>query len=168
MSWRDIGSYADLKETASRPVRSLWGSPFSTSPNADRNAVLAGNRSKKIKAFLEIADDCVEGNRTKVIRMRKDLDSGSDAKTRPQRESERQSEPRTKNQAPSRITAIPAQSLPGAVQALRAQLEQVPEVRAELAQSLREAITKGTYRLCPQRIADAMLASGEFRIPSAK
>ena len=51
-----------------------------------------------------------------------------------------------------------------AVQTLRAQLDQVPEVRQQKVDSLRQAIAQGSYQLYPQQIATAMLADGRHNL----
>ena len=47
-----------------------------------------------------------------------------------------------------------------AVAALRAQLDSVPDVRQQRVDSLRQVIQSGQFAVSPQRIADAMLATG--------
>lgn len=47
-----------------------------------------------------------------------------------------------------------------AVAALRAQLDSVPDVRQQRVDSLRQMIQTGQFTISPQRIADAMLATG--------
>ena len=42
--------------------------------------------------------------------------------------------------------------------ALEGRLQAVPEVRQQRVEALRNAISAGTFRISPQRIADAMLA----------
>lgn len=44
------------------------------------------------------------------------------------------------------------------VQALTAQAAQLPEVRQERVQALRQAVESGRYRVNPQHVAGAMLA----------
>ena len=42
--------------------------------------------------------------------------------------------------------------------ALESRLQEVPDVRQQRVEALRNAISAGTFRISPQRIADAMLA----------
>jgi flagellar biosynthesis anti-sigma factor FlgM len=51
-----------------------------------------------------------------------------------------------------------------AVQTLKARLDQVPEIRQQKVDSLKQAIAEGSYRMCPQRIAAAMLADGGLNL----
>ena len=44
------------------------------------------------------------------------------------------------------------------VQALAAQAGQLPEIRAEKVQSLREALAKGEYRVQPEKLAGALIS----------
>jgi negative regulator of flagellin synthesis FlgM len=44
------------------------------------------------------------------------------------------------------------------VQALAAQAAQLPEIRAEKVQSLREALAKGEYRIEPEKLAGALVS----------
>jgi len=46
-----------------------------------------------------------------------------------------------------------------AIQSLKARLADVPDVRRERVDSLRQAISAGTYQISPQAIAEAMLAT---------
>jgi flagellar biosynthesis anti-sigma factor FlgM len=48
-----------------------------------------------------------------------------------------------------------------AVQNLKAELSNVPEVRHQLVESLRQAINGGTYTISPDAIAKSMLADSE-------
>jgi len=45
-----------------------------------------------------------------------------------------------------------------AIQALKAQLNAIPDIRQQQVDGLRQAVESGTYQVSPQRIADAMLA----------
>ena len=47
-----------------------------------------------------------------------------------------------------------------AVGALKAQLSSVPEIRQQRVDSLRQAMSDGTFQVSPQRIAESMLSSG--------
>jgi negative regulator of flagellin synthesis FlgM len=44
------------------------------------------------------------------------------------------------------------------VQALAAQAGQLPEIRAEKVQSLREALAKGQYRIEPEKVAGSLIS----------
>lgn len=46
-----------------------------------------------------------------------------------------------------------------AVRALKAQLDQLPDVRQERVQSLKQAINDGSFSVSPDRIAEAMLGN---------
>ena len=50
------------------------------------------------------------------------------------------------------------------VQALKAQLDRLPDVRQQRVDSLRQALAMGKYQIYPQRIATAMLADEEFNL----
>lgn len=47
-----------------------------------------------------------------------------------------------------------------AIHTLKAELDKAPEIRQQKVDSLKQAIATGSYQMCPQRIADAMLADG--------
>ena len=46
-----------------------------------------------------------------------------------------------------------------AVRAMRVQLDQVPDVRQDRVDSLRQAISAGTFTISPTKIAEGMMAS---------
>jgi len=47
------------------------------------------------------------------------------------------------------------------VGSLRVQLDKVPDIRQERVAALRQAVTNGTFKISPERIAEAMLADGD-------
>jgi flagellar biosynthesis anti-sigma factor FlgM len=49
-----------------------------------------------------------------------------------------------------------------AVETLKARLNQVPDIRQQRVDSLKQAMAEGRYHLHPQQIAAAMLADGEL------
>ncbi len=51
------------------------------------------------------------------------------------------------------------------VQSLKAQLDSVPEVRQQRVDGLRQAIADGSFKVSPQRIAEAMM-SGSAGTPA--
>lgn len=51
-----------------------------------------------------------------------------------------------------------------AVQTLKAQLDNVPEIRQQKVDSLKQAIAQGAYQMHPQQIAAAMLADGVMNL----
>jgi negative regulator of flagellin synthesis FlgM len=51
-----------------------------------------------------------------------------------------------------------------AVQTLKAQVDQVPEIRQQKVDSLKQAIAQGTYQMHPQQIAAAMFADGGLNL----
>lgn len=69
-------------------------------------------------------------------------------------------------QAPSANAEDVAQLSTGsdAIQTLKAQLDNVPEIRQQKVDSLKQAIAQGTYTLHPQQIAAAMLAEGGLNL----
>lgn len=73
-----------------------------------------------------------------------------------------ESEQRQTQSAPSQVETCNDQAqLSGAhvqIEALTAQAAQLPEVRQERVQSLREAIQNGEYRTDPEQLAGALLA----------
>ena len=50
------------------------------------------------------------------------------------------------------------------VQALKAQLDRLPDIRQQQVDSLKQALAIGKYQIYPQRIATAMLADEEFNL----
>ncbi len=50
------------------------------------------------------------------------------------------------------------------VQALKAQLDKLPDIRQQRVDSLKQALAVGRYQIYPQRIATAMLAEEEFHL----
>ena len=56
----------------------------------------------------------------------------------------------------------------GTVQQLKAKLSQLPEVRQERVNALRQAVNGGTYQVSNQQLADAigseLLSSGQMRL----
>ncbi len=50
------------------------------------------------------------------------------------------------------------------VQILKAELDKLPDIRAQRVDSLRQALATGPYQMSPQRIADAMLADGGLNL----
>jgi flagellar biosynthesis anti-sigma factor FlgM len=50
------------------------------------------------------------------------------------------------------------------VQALKAQLDKLPDIRQQRVDSLKQALAAGRYQIYPQRIATAMLADEEFHL----
>jgi flagellar biosynthesis anti-sigma factor FlgM len=51
-----------------------------------------------------------------------------------------------------------------AVQTLKAQLDQIPEIRQQKVESLRQALAEGRYQAHPQQIAAAMVAEGGLNL----
>lgn len=49
-----------------------------------------------------------------------------------------------------------------AVAAMRTQLDNVPDVRQQRVEALRQSISQGTYAISPQGIAEGMLSGGVF------
>jgi flagellar biosynthesis anti-sigma factor FlgM len=51
-----------------------------------------------------------------------------------------------------------------AVQTLKAQLDNIPEIRQQQVDSLKQSIAQGTYQMHPPQIAAAMLADGVMNL----
>jgi len=64
----------------------------------------------------------------------------------------------TKAGAPDAEDVAHLSSGSDAVQKLKTQLDALPDVRQQRVDALKQAISDGTYKISPQRIATAMLA----------